>query len=150
MITREEAAELRRLKLRAPADRPTQRMSERGADVSRGCTPAVRAQITLNRAPADQESSTTRAFEGFASVTGQTYQMYDFFGPYDELVVVGAFATTLAADPDVPLVLDHVSSRRIARTGNSASPPPACWSRHPPSSCPTRTRPTSCPSWTCT
>jgi HK97 family phage prohead protease len=48
--------------------------------------------------------------------------MYDFFGPYDEQVAVGAFAETLAADPDVPLVIDHTSSRRIARTGNAASP----------------------------
>jgi len=49
--------------------------------------------------------------------------MYDFFGPYDEMVAVGAFEQTLADDSlDVPLVIDHTSSRRIARTGNAASP----------------------------
>ena len=62
-------------------------------------------------------------FEGMASVTGQGYEMWDWFGPYTEFVHVGAFAETLAQpDLDVPLVLDHVSSRRLARTGNAASP----------------------------
>ena len=56
-------------------------------------------------------------FEGLASVTGQAYPMWDAFGPYEELVHVGAFTETLAQDGlDVPLVIDHVSSRRIART----------------------------------
>ena len=62
-------------------------------------------------------------FDGFASVTGQFYEMWDMFGPYLEQVHVGSFAETLAQDGlDVPLVLDHVSSRRIARTGNASSP----------------------------
>jgi HK97 family phage prohead protease len=62
-------------------------------------------------------------FEGFASVTGQGYTMWDWAGEYTEYVHVGAFAETLAlADLDVPLVLDHTSSRRIARTGNAHSP----------------------------
>lgn len=62
-------------------------------------------------------------FDGFASVTGRAYEMWDMFGPYTEQIHVGAFAETLAQDGlDVPLVIDHVSSRRIARTGNSASP----------------------------
>jgi len=62
-------------------------------------------------------------FDGFASVTGQFYRMWDMFGEYREQVHVGAFAETLAQpELDVPLVLDHVSSKRIARTRNTASP----------------------------
>lgn len=56
-------------------------------------------------------------FEGYASVYEQPYDMWDVFGPYTETVSRGAGAVSLArADLDVPLVLDHVSLRRIART----------------------------------
>lgn len=63
-------------------------------------------------------------FEGFASVTGRGYDMYDFYGKYVEYVHVGAFAETLAQpDLDVPLVIDHISSKRIARTVNCPGSP---------------------------
>ncbi len=58
-------------------------------------------------------------FHGHASVTEQPYEMHDTFGPYTEIVSAGAFAASLnRADLDVPLVLDHDSLRRIARTTN--------------------------------
>lgn len=45
--------------------------------------------------------------EGYASVTEQPYEMYDMFGPYTEVVRLGAFARTLNADPQVQLLLNH-------------------------------------------
>lgn len=118
MIDREEAAHMRALKARGTGDRPGQRRAQRDAPAGLW-TPAVRARIEVRAAA----NSDVPAFEGFASVTGQSYEMYDFFGPYDELVAVGAFAETLADDQlDVPLVIDHTSSRRIARTRNPVSP----------------------------
>lgn len=58
-----------------------------------------------------------------ASVTGKPYEMYDFLGPYDEIVAVGAFEQTLAqSDLHVPLVLDHVSSKRIAVLSTPTNP----------------------------
>jgi HK97 family phage prohead protease len=49
--------------------------------------------------------------------------MWDAFGEYEEIVHIGSFAESLArADLDVPLVIDHVSSRRIARTTVPAAP----------------------------
>ena len=43
--------------------------------------------------------------------------MYDCFGPYSEIVSLGAGAKSLAnPDLDVPLVLQHDSLRRIAST----------------------------------
>ena len=117
--TREQAAEQRAREVRQRSDRPSQRrcLAQRDAGVA-GWTPAVRSRLELRQA----SDGGPLVFEGFASVTGQAYEMYDFWGPYEELVHVGAFAETLAAGPDVPLVIDHVSSRRIARTGNAASP----------------------------
>ena len=88
---------------------------------SPGFTLTTSAGSVALRSPEDPSGAL--AFEGFASVTGQGYEMWDMFGPYTEFVNVGAFAQTLAQpDLDVPLVLDHVSSQRLARTGNAASP----------------------------
>ncbi len=113
-----EAATKRAEGVRAPGDRPSQRRCERDAQ-SRAWTPGHSARVEI-RDTAGSDGPVV--FDGFASVTGQAYEMWDWAGPYDEYVHVGAFAETLAASPDVPLVLDHVSSRRIARTGNTASP----------------------------
>ncbi len=82
--------------------------------------PSLRSKVEVR---GDLSGDGPLIFEGFASVTGQGYDMYDWAGKYTEFVHVGAFAETLAqSDLDVPLVLDHVSSRRIARTGNPTSP----------------------------
>lgn len=45
--------------------------------------------------------------EGTASVVNTWYEMYDFYGPYEEQVAAGAFDATLAADPDVVFLLNH-------------------------------------------
>jgi HK97 family phage prohead protease len=95
---------------RAAADRPQQRRSEGGGAWS----PAARSRIQLRGLDA---GTGPLVFDGFASVTGQFYEMYDWAGPYKEQVHVGSFGETLAQPGlDVPLVLDHESSRRIART----------------------------------
>jgi len=44
---------------------------------------------------------------GIASVTDQPYEMYDTFGPYEEIVDRGAFTETLGADPDVAFLTNH-------------------------------------------
>ena len=53
--------------------------------------------------------------EGYASTVDETYEMYDFWGPYDEVVDSGAFEKTLAADPDVAFLLNH-RGMTMART----------------------------------
>lgn len=52
---------------------------------------------------------------GIASVTDTPYEMYDMFGPYDEIVDRGAFTETLSADPDVAFLLNH-RGMTMART----------------------------------
>lgn len=95
------------------------RCSFERSQVTAGRIPSVRSRIEI-RQPVD---GGPLVFEGFASVTGQGYEMWDWAGKYTEYVHVGAFAETLAQeDLDVPLVIDHVSSRRIARTNVQASP----------------------------
>lgn len=96
-------------------DRPQQRRSAEGRHA-----PAIaRASAALElRAKADAAGVD---FHGVASMTERGYEMWDFFGPYTEIVTAGAFESTLArGDLDVPLVLGHDSMRRIARTTNGS------------------------------
>lgn len=116
-LTLREAATARRAGTRAPADRPSRRRSaENGPGLA-----WVRASVTgltLVRAAGD-DGQETLTFDGYASVTETPYVMYDFFGPYTEVVSAGAFDDTLnRADLDVPLVIAHDQTRRIARTTN--------------------------------
>ena len=54
-------------------------------------------------------------FHGIASTVEQPYEMYDFWGPYTEIVDRGAFDTTLGASPDVAFLLNHRGTT-MART----------------------------------
>ena len=54
---------------------------------------------------------------GIASVTDTPYEMYDMFGPYEEIVERGAFTETLAAEPDVAFLVNH-RGVTMARTTN--------------------------------
>lgn len=108
----ERAAAGRREGVQAPADRPSQRR----------CAPAEGSGAWASfRAPQmalrESDDAALLTFEGYASVTEAPYEMHDFWGPYTEVVSAGAFEVTLnRADLDVPLVLQHQSLRRIART----------------------------------
>ena len=84
-----------------------------------GTLAATRAALTGVELRAAADGSDRLSFRGHASVTETGYTMYDAFGEYTEIVSAGAFDATLnRADLDVPLVLDHDSLRRIARTTN--------------------------------
>ena len=95
-------------------DRPSQR---RGAGVEPGGPAGMPARATIQlRAVGDGGRLN---FHGVASAYERAYEMWDWFGPYTEVVSAGAGADSLArADLDVPLVLQHQSLRRIARTTN--------------------------------
>lgn len=44
---------------------------------------------------------------GYASITGNSYPVFDFLGEYDETVAVGAFAKSLQEQDDVRLLVNH-------------------------------------------
>ncbi|MFI6819259.1 HK97 family phage prohead protease [Nonomuraea sp. NPDC050328] len=44
---------------------------------------------------------------GYASVTEEPYEMWDWYGPYSEVVRAGAFTKTLGESPAVQLLLNH-------------------------------------------
>ena len=51
--------------------------------------------------------SNVSTIEGYASVTEAPFEMWDWLGPYSEVVRTGAFAKTLAENPQVQLLLNH-------------------------------------------
>jgi hypothetical protein len=57
--------------------------------------------------------------DGYASITDRAYEMWDFFGPYEEEVAGGAFDATLAAKPDVAFLVNH-KGITMARTTNGS------------------------------
>ena len=113
MTARSAAAAPRAAGVRQLADRPSQRRSAEHGSPFRA---PFRAAVQL-RAKGDDES--VLQFDGLAAATEQGYEMWDWYGPYTEIVSAGAFANTLARSGlDVPLVLGHDQLRRIARTTN--------------------------------
>lgn len=108
-----EAAWTRSSEVRQRGDRPQKRSGD--GQGGRAFTRATLSGVEVRK----KSDGGGLTFEGHASVTETPYQMYDFFGPYTEVVSAGAFDETLARNGlDVPLVLGHDQMRRIARTTN--------------------------------
>lgn len=57
--------------------------------------------------------------DGYASIFEARYEMWDAFGPYDEVVSAGAADGTLAREPDVVFLLNH-RGLAMARTANGS------------------------------
>jgi len=111
-MSREAAGAARREAVAQRTDRPSQRRSAPDVD-SRA---AMSASAVMEFRDADSGGLN---FHGLASAYERGYVMHDTFGEYTEVVTAGAGALSLArADLDVPLVLQHDSMRRIARTSN--------------------------------
>ena len=107
------AAAQRREAVAARADRPAQRRSLSHV----GARPAVTSRAVMQIRAA--EAGKGLHFTGRASTYEDPYEMYDMYGPYMEVVSAGAGAKSLMTPGlDVPLVLQHDSLRRIARTTN--------------------------------
>ncbi|TCO64946.1 HK97 family phage prohead protease [Actinocrispum wychmicini] len=54
-----------------------------------------------------QQAGGTVKLDGYASVTEQVYEMWDWLGPYGEIVRLGAFTKTLSENPATQLLLNH-------------------------------------------
>ncbi|XQE79521.1 HK97 family phage prohead protease [Streptomyces microflavus] len=106
------AAAARAQQVRQRADRPSQRRCSEQS----GARALVRATLSGVQVRDTAEPGGLE-FLGHASVYEQSYEMWDMFGPYTEVVSEGAGSASLArGDLDVPLVLGHDQLRRLART----------------------------------
>jgi HK97 family phage prohead protease len=100
------------------ASRPRQRRCAEASN-ARASVLVPGAQMQL-RATGEDDTSPLQ-FTGYASVYERAYEMWDWAGPYTEIVSAGAGQASLnRADLDVPLVLQHQSLRRMARTTNGS------------------------------
>ncbi len=83
------------------SDRPR----ERRWCAEQGGTSSVR--ITLDPKQLRASADGGVVIPGVASTTEDPYEMYDFFGPYTEIVSAGAFGKTLSSAPLVEFTLNH-------------------------------------------
>jgi HK97 family phage prohead protease len=63
----------------------------------------------------DRDGKQFYQLDGYASVVERAYEMWDFFGPYEEVVAARAFNETLTAKPDVAFLINH-TGLTLART----------------------------------
>lgn len=95
-------------------------MAEKSARAEQPTTLRRRYPVQLEvRAAAGSSSRST--LTGYASVTEQVYEMWDWLGPYGEVVRSGAFAKTLGENPAVQLLLNH-SGLAMAYTRRTDAP----------------------------
>lgn len=101
-VSREAAAQARAAQVRQITDRPQQRRAS-----AEGGTLAVVRGVALALHERAAGASTETVVTGYASVTESPYEMYDFFGPYTEVVTRGAFEATLSRSPLVEFTVNH-------------------------------------------
>lgn len=70
-------------------------------------TGATERRIYPVRLEVRAQSEGSATVEGYASVTEQGYDMWDWYGSYTEVVRAGAFSKTLSENPMVQLLLNH-------------------------------------------
>lgn len=64
-------------------------------------------QAELRAKKVDRDGKAFYLVEGYATVYERGYEMWDWAGPYTEIVSVGAAEETLAANPDVVFLVNH-------------------------------------------
>lgn len=103
MNEREAAAQCRAERMKALADRPSQRHAP-GHEGRAGVLSRLEVR-SIETVEVDGRSGVLVG--GFASVTEQPYEMWDMFGTYMEVVSLDAFDKTLATSPLVEFTLNH-------------------------------------------
>lgn len=73
------------------------------------------ARLQLREARSATSGKDVLQLKGYASVTEVPYEMWDWLGPYTEVVSRGAFGKTLAEGADVAFLLNH-GGMTLART----------------------------------
>ena len=121
-VTAERAAEARRTAAEARAAGAQQENYYRSAPAAGitvtapcGSARSLAFGAEMRATKRDWNSKPMYNLVGIASVTNTPYEMYDMFGPYEEIIDHGAFTETLAADPDVAFLLNH-RGMTMART----------------------------------
>jgi HK97 family phage prohead protease len=75
------------------------------------------APAQFRHQPVTLNGKSMHQLDGYASVVGVEYEMWDMFGPFGETIDPKAFDQTLAAGPDVAFLVNH-KGLTMARTTN--------------------------------
>ena len=73
-------------------------------------SPEIRFRSQLRAKKVLRDEQEWYEVSGYASAFEQGYEMYDFYGPYTEIVSHGAADATLAADPEVVFRFNHAGT----------------------------------------
>ncbi|MGA5472531.1 HK97 family phage prohead protease [Streptomyces arboris] len=73
-------------------------------------SPEVRFRSSLRAKKVERDDQEWYEVSGYASAFEQGYEMYDFYGPYTEIVSHGAADATLASDPEVVFRFNHAGT----------------------------------------
>ncbi|GII89634.1 hypothetical protein Ssi03_76240 [Sphaerisporangium siamense] len=92
----ERAAAARSATMTLPRDRPE--------------APEVRFASHLRAKKVERDGQQWFEVEGYASAFERGYEMYDWYGPYTEIVSVGAADKTLEASPEVVFRFNHAGT----------------------------------------
>lgn len=76
----------------------------------RPASPEIRFRSELRAKLVERDGQQWYEVEGYASAFEQPYEMYDMFGPYNEIVSVGSANATLAANPEVVYRFNHAGT----------------------------------------
>lgn len=101
------------LRAAAAAARAT---AARGADqpmampLERPAQPELRFASQMRASKVNRDGIDWYLLEGYASAFERSYEMWDMFGPYDEIVSAGAADATLAAGPEVVYRFNHAGT----------------------------------------
>lgn len=114
-MTRRAAAQARAAAMGATA--PGEHAGELPREL--GAARACPFPASLRAKMEDRNGQQLYHLTGIASVTDKPYEMYDMFGPYEEIVAREAFTDTLATNPDVAFLVNH-KGVTMARTTNGS------------------------------
>jgi HK97 family phage prohead protease len=106
------------------ADRRAEAARGQDAATSRAAAPSGGARLLPFKGEfraqlVDRDGQERYQLDGYATVFERAYEMWDFFGPYTEIVSAGAADETIAADPDTAFLVNHrgvTMARTTAKT----------------------------------
>jgi HK97 family phage prohead protease len=78
--------------------------------LERPAQPELRFASQMRASKVNRDGIDWYLLEGYASAFERSYEMWDMFGPYDEIVSAGAADATLAASPEVVYRFNHAGT----------------------------------------
>lgn len=119
-VTLQEAAQRRAADAAArgaSTERPGAARRDAPAGVTTREAPPIRTE--LRTAAVERDGKSYLKLDGYASVYERGYEMWDFFGPYTEVVSARAGSESLGSGPDVNFLINHTGMPLASTRGGT-------------------------------